>query len=96
MADVYSADLIQLQNLRSSLETEKAAKSNNLDLDLGTTEYVLISLWLAFTTGVFGLLYKITKEADDTCEEQTRLTQEKKRSGIQFGQVNSNGYQELV
>ena len=45
----------------------------NLDLDLGTTEYVLITLWFIFTAGVFGLLYKITKEADEDCEEQMRL-----------------------
>ena len=38
------------------------------DLTFGTTEYVLITLWALFTTGVFCLLYKITKEADEECE----------------------------
>tara|TARA_B110000285_G_scaffold211513_1_gene254257 strand:+ start:360 stop:542 length:183 start_codon:yes stop_codon:yes gene_type:complete len=60
--------------LRTSLEAEKVAKTNNLDIQLGTTEYILISLWFAFTTGVFGLLYKITKEADDSCDDQVKLS----------------------
>ena len=56
----------------------------------------MISMWLAFTTGVFGLLYKITKEADETSEVEIRLVKEKKNSAVQFAQVNSNGYQELL
>ena len=32
---------------------------------MGYTEYALISLWLAFTLGIFGLLYRITNEADE-------------------------------
>ena len=35
------------------------------DPDMGYTEYALISLWLAFTVGIFGLLYRITNEADE-------------------------------
>ena len=38
------------------------------NLTFGTTEYVLISMWAIFTAGVFCLLYKITKEADEECE----------------------------
>ena len=49
----------QLMNLESN-----EAEAKSLDIDLGTTEYVLISMWFAFTAGVFGLLYKITSEAD--------------------------------
>ena len=56
----------QLMNLESN-EAEAEileADAMSLDIDLGTTEYVLISMWFAFTAGVFGLLYKITSEAD--------------------------------
>ena len=94
--DVYT-NLLELQNLRANLETEQNARANNnLDIELGTTEYILISMWLAFTTGVFGLLYKITKEADETSEVELRLVKEKKNSAVQFAQVNSDGYQELL
>ena len=46
----------------------ESTQEKSLDTDLGTTEYVLISMWFAFTAGVFGLLYKITKEADEECD----------------------------
>jgi len=59
------------------------------DLELGTTEYILISLWFFFTTGVFTLLYKITKEADETCEAQLKQAEQKKYNGLHFGQVRS-------
>ena len=88
---------MELQNLRATLEEEQNARaSSNLDIELGTTEYILISLWLAFTTGVFGLLYKITKEADEACEVDLRLVEEKEKSAVQFATVNANGYQELL
>ena len=38
------------------------------NMEFGTTEYALIGLWAFFTTGVFGLLYKITQEADQEFE----------------------------
>ena len=57
----------QLMNLESS-----EVPSNNLDIDLGTTEYVLIGMWFAFTIGVFSLLYKITKEADKEVEDNKK------------------------
>jgi hypothetical protein len=47
-------------------------KNLDTDIDLGTTEYVLISLWFTFTAGVFALLYKITKEADEECEQNAK------------------------
>ena len=53
----------QLMNLESSKSQQ---------LELGTTEYVLISMWFAFTAGVFGLLYKITSEADQECENNLK------------------------
>ena len=64
-----------MQNLEAEKQKgeEVVIADKNLDLDLGTTEYVLITLWFIFTAGVFGLLYKITKEADEDCEEQMRL-----------------------
>ena len=39
--------------------------SDGFDGEMGYTEYALISLWLAFTLGIFGLLYRITNEADE-------------------------------
>ena len=57
----------QLMNLEAT-----EVPSNNLDIDLGTTEYVLIGMWFAFTIGVFSLLYKITKEADKEVEENKK------------------------
>ena len=58
-----------MQNLEAEKQKgeEVVIANKNLDLDLGTTEYVLITLWFIFTAGVFGLLYKITKEADEDC-----------------------------
>jgi len=46
------------------------------DVQLGNTEYALISLWFVFTAIVFGLLYKITKEAvcDDKEEKVAKKT----------------------
>ena len=43
---------------------------------MGTTEYVLIAMWFAFTAGVFGLLYRITKEADEECEQNIKRANE--------------------
>ena len=37
---------------------------NNENIEFGPTEYMLISLWAAFTLVVFIMLYKISKEAD--------------------------------
>ena len=63
---------LQLQNLESYVPSptdSTATEELNLEnMELGTTEYVLIGLWALFTTGVFGLLYKITKEADHELE----------------------------
>ena len=56
----------------SNIGLTNLAENKSLDIDLGTTEYVLISMWFAFTAGVFGLLYKITKEADEECEQNAK------------------------
>ena len=70
---------VGLQNLEAS----------QTDETFGTTEKVLISMWFAFTAGVFGLLYKITKEADEECEEQM-----KPRSNVSVARVE--GYQQIA
>ena len=62
-----------------------STQEKDLDIDLGTTEYVLISMWFAFTAGVFGLLYKITKEADEECEENIKRVR-----GISVAQMEDN------
>ena len=68
----------RLMNLESTQE-------KSLDVDLGTTEYVLISMWFAFTAGVFGLLYKITKEADEECDENIKRA---RGISVQIGEEN--------
>jgi len=71
-----------------NLKANTAVENANLDLDLGTTEYVLIGLWFAFTAGVFSLLYKITNEA----EKQNEKPKERE---VMISRVE-NGYQNLV
>ena len=57
-------DQLELQNLSSTLQAENAA--TEIDESVFTiTEKVLVGIWLVFTSGVFGLLYKITSEADE-------------------------------
>ena len=63
----------------------ESTQEKDLDIDLGTTEYVLISMWFAFTAGVFGLLYKITKEADEECDENIKRVR-----GISVAQMEDN------
>ena len=46
------------------------------ELAFGTTEYVLFSVWMMFTAGMFTLLYKITQEADEDLKS-TQPVQEK-------------------
>ena len=45
-------------------------------MTFGTTEYALISMWAIFTAGVFGLLYKITSEADEELQQTKAFASE--------------------
>ena len=48
------------------IEAEEEFKDSELiEGEMGTTEYCLIGLWAVFTAGIFGLLYRITQEADE-------------------------------
>ena len=88
--------------MRQTLEQEKAAATEiapQLDLSEGLTtiEKVLIALWCTFTSCVFALLYKITKEVDENAQNyQLEDIEEKKQERVQFGQISSNGYEELL
>ena len=51
-------------------------------IDFGTTEYILITMWAIFTAGVFGILYKITMDAEE--ELHGGSTAEKKADFKEF------------
>ena len=64
---------IQLQNLESYVPEVPQISQKNIQnqidinpeqIEFGAIEYTLLTLWAAFTAGVFGLLYKITQEAE--------------------------------
>ena len=50
---------------KKNVEEPVAAPFDEAPVELGNTEIALISLWAVFTAAIFGLLYKITKEADE-------------------------------
>ena len=56
----------QLMNLESQAAMAPLAPApvSEMNLELGSAEYVLFTLWLMFTFGVFSLLYKVTKMAN--------------------------------
>lgn len=57
---------------------------NVADIQLGNTEYALISLWFVFTAIVFGLLYKITKEAVSDEEEIVEKKKTEKHVKVEY------------
>lgn len=65
------------------------------DVQLGNTEYALISLWFVFTAIVFGLLYKITKEA--VCDdEQEKVEKKKTESEFKVEYLDNSAKEALV
>ena len=74
MVDTEPYVPVQLQNLEATKEpaAQDAEAVDPESLAFGTTEYVLITMWALFTAGVFSLLYKITKEADEELHQTSK------------------------
>ena len=59
-------NLDQVEQVQEETVADEPVNSiPNDDIEFGTTEYILVTIWAAFTSIVFFTLYKISKEVGE-------------------------------